>query len=215
LVLSLSGDDAAHFGLQNDACSQQILNPGQSCAVEIIFAPLSAGQKTAMLSLLTNNDTLVTNIGVAGLGIEAATPTPTATATATLIPTETPTPTNTPTPIDTPTPTFTPTPTDTPTTEPTVTPTVTPGAVTIEELIATLDDYCEQGQIDNQGVCNSLRVKLTKAQDYINQGKVDKAISELETFINKVEAQRGKHITVEAADHLIDIAEQLIAVLQA
>jgi hypothetical protein len=105
-------------------------------------------------------------------------------------------------------------PTDTPTTEPTATPTATPGTVTIEELIATLDDYCQQGQIDNQGVCNSLRVKLTKAQDYINQGQPNKAISELETFINKVEAQRGKHITVEAADQLIEMAEQLMAQLQ-
>jgi hypothetical protein len=89
-------------------------------------------------------------------------------------------------------------------------PTPTPVVTTIEGLIALLDGYCQQGQIDNQGVCQSLRVKLTASQDYLNQGQADKAAKSLEAFIHEVEAQRGKHIMIEAADRLTTVARQLI-----
>ncbi len=155
-----------------------------------------------------------------------ATLTPTATASPT--PTVTTTPTETPTPPPSETPTFTPTPPDEPTptptaiTTPTVTPTApanstqtpTPEVVTIEALRSTLDGYCQQGEIDNQGICNSLQGKLARAQDYISEDKAAKAISQLQAFINQVEAQRGKHITVVAADRLVDMATQLIIQLQ-
>jgi hypothetical protein len=216
--LSLSGDDVSQFSIQDENCSHQTVSPGQSCTVNVIFTPISAGQKWANISLLTNNDSLTTDIGIVGMGLEVTTPTPTATATLTPTATATFTPTatatSTSTPTETPTATPTATPTETPT--PTATPTETPvsGEVTIEELIATLDDYCEQGQIDNQGICNSLRKKLEKAQDYIVQGKANKAVQELQAFINEVEAQRGKHIVVEAADQLLTMAEQLIVQLE-
>lgn len=106
------------------------------------------------------------------------------------------------------------TPTETATVTPTPTATITPATATIESLITTLEGYCQGGQIDNQGICNSLQGKLNKAQKYINQGKPDKAVKELQAFVNEVEAQRGKHIIIEAADWLIDIAGQLITQLQ-
>jgi YD repeat-containing protein len=88
-------------------------------------------------------------------------------------------------------------------------PAVVPGL-----LIAALDAAYQQGQIDNEGVYHSLRAKLTQAQDDINQGQRDKAVQELEAFVNEVEAQRGKHVTEEAADRLIALAQRLIAQLQ-
>lgn len=140
------------------------------------------------------------------------TPTPTVitpTETATLVPTDTPAPAPTATP--TLVPTDTPAPTDTPTPLPTETPVSTPGeTATIEGLIASLDGFCQQGQVDNQGICNSLRGKLSKAQGYLSQGKNDKAKKELNAFSHEVQAQQGQHITVEAADQLLALTGQLI-----
>ena len=93
------------------------------------------------------------------------------------------------------------------------TPTPTPPA-TIEGLMAALDAAYQQGQIDKQGIYNSLRKKLTKAQEYIGQGQADKAVQELENFIKQVEKQRGKHVREEAADQLMALAQQLVAKLQ-
>jgi pimeloyl-ACP methyl ester carboxylesterase len=89
-------------------------------------------------------------------------------------------------------------------------PTPTPTPVTIETLQTALDNYYQQGQIDNAGVYQSLSEKLDKVQQHFNEGKIDKAINKLEAFVHEVEAQRGKHITAEAADQLTTMARQLI-----
>jgi hypothetical protein len=103
--------------------------------------------------------------------------------------------------------TITPTPTATAT--PTPTPTPTP---TIATLISTVEALNLQ-----QGITNSLDMKLSDAQDALNatnSGLYSSAISKLNAFINEVEAQRGTKLTNAQADALHTYAANLITLLQ-
>jgi pimeloyl-ACP methyl ester carboxylesterase len=96
---------------------------------------------------------------------------------------------------------------------PTPTPTPQP-TITIESLMTTLDTAYQQGQINKESVYRDLSKTLNKAQKYLSEGKTDKAIKKLEEFVKEVEKQRGKHVTVEAADQLTTMTQQLIAQLR-
>ncbi len=156
---------------------------------------------------------------------DTATNTPIDTATFTLTPSDTPTaistPTNTATYTLTPTksvtPTYTVTPSSTPTLTPsatrtstatytltrtaTPTPTITPSATYTSTSTATrtpddddLRDLLKQCVID-KGLYHSLEEKLDHSQ--------------YDAFINEVEAQRGKKISIECADEMIALATYL------
>ena len=56
----------------------------------------------------------------------------------------------------------------------------------------------------------ALLSKLNNAINFLNSNQPDAAISQLEEFINKVEAQRGKKITEEQADYLVGKAQAII-----
>jgi hypothetical protein len=47
-------------------------------------------------------------------------------------------------------------------------------------LSGLLTDVCARGWVDNQGICNSLRVKIQH--------------DETRALLNELEAQRGKHV---------------------
>jgi hypothetical protein len=96
---------------------------------------------------------------------------------------------------------------------PTPTPTPQP-IVTIESLMTILNTAYEQGQIDKESVYQDLSKTLNKAQKYLSEGKMDKAVKELETFIKEVEKRRDKHIIPEIADQMIAMAQQLIIQLK-
>jgi hypothetical protein len=193
--LSLSGEGAAHFTLQNNTCVQQVLAPGQSCTVNILFSPLSLGEKIAALSLLTNNDELQTTISLMGGLPPVYLPVIFKNASGTpmlAVPAVPEGIFNSPLPIPTP----------------------TPVPVTIETLITGVDTACQQGKIDNQGVRQSLEAKLAQVEKHINDGEAEKATNQLQAFINEVQAQRGKHIAVETADQLLALSGQLMAQLR-
>lgn len=68
-----------------------------------------------------------------------------------------------------------------------------------------------------QGILNSLDAKLDsalKVLDDVNVKNYVAAINLLEAFINAVEAQSGRNLTIEEADALIDLATQLIDLLE-
>ena len=70
---------------------------------------------------------------------------------------------------------------------------------------------CEElGWITNQGICNSLRVKLRNVRRHLERDKPKQARNVLNAFINQVEAQRGKHITEEGYALLYFNAEYLM-----
>jgi len=66
---------------------------------------------------------------------------------------------------------------------------------------------------DKPGTACSLVTKLEQAIKKLEQGNEKAAINQVEAFINEVEAQRGKKLTNEEADLLIERAEQLRALL--
>ncbi|MDI6735078.1 MAG: S8 family serine peptidase [bacterium] len=82
--------------------------------------------------------------------------------------------------------------------------------ITIDDILKEIDNYLSNGSIDNDGVGNSLKVKLNKAKAKIEAGQTNTAINILNAFINEVSAQKGKHITSETADSLISNVNSII-----
>lgn len=60
-----------------------------------------------------------------------------------------------------------------------------------------------------KGLDNALKVKLEKVLEAVEDGDIDTACSELGAFVNQVEAQAGKKLTVEQAQELLDAAALL------
>jgi hypothetical protein len=67
-----------------------------------------------------------------------------------------------------------------------------------------------------QGIDNSLDAKLSAAQkalEDLNENNNVAAVNALEAFINAVEAQKGNKISIEDADTLIAMAQDIIAII--
>lgn len=83
--------------------------------------------------------------------------------------------------------------------------------VLVQDLIDTVEAMNLQ-----QGIENSLDAKLDaalNALDDLNENNDVAAINSLESFINAVEAQRGKKITNEQADILVEDATYIISLM--
>jgi hypothetical protein len=70
----------------------------------------------------------------------------------------------------------------------------------IQSMQALVTSFMNSGWIDNAGIANSLQSKLSS--------------NSLAALVNEVKAQRGKHISVEAADCLIRDAQYLLSQTQ-
>jgi hypothetical protein len=79
---------------------------------------------------------------------------------------------------------------------------------TIEHL-----QMCVAHHVDQGGILRGLQAKLNAAQNADDRGQPHVAVNNLEAFINLVEAQAGKHIAVEHADHMIQHANAVITML--
>jgi parallel beta-helix repeat protein len=93
--------------------------------------------------------------------------------------------------------------------------TATVTVLTPAEAINEVAGIVEDMDLD-QGVDNNLSTKLGAAQDALDAENAEQrsdAISKLEAFINTVEAQRGKKLTDEQADELVDYASKIILTL--
>jgi FIMAH domain-containing protein len=67
-----------------------------------------------------------------------------------------------------------------------------------------------------QGITNSLDAKLQNAQAALTSAKAGQrqnAINQLQAFINEVNAQRGKALSIVQADLLVKMASEIIAQL--
>jgi sugar lactone lactonase YvrE len=53
--LSITGPHALEFYLENDTCSDQILDPSEECKMDIVFLPKIEGEKTANLEIPYNH----------------------------------------------------------------------------------------------------------------------------------------------------------------
>jgi PKD repeat protein len=83
----------------------------------------------------------------------------------------------------------------------------------IDDLITIVNDMNLK-----QGINNSLDAKLQAAKDSLlaaNAGLRNDAINKLQAFISAVEAQRGKELTNEQTDQLVNYANRIITALGA
>jgi hypothetical protein len=81
---------------------------------------------------------------------------------------------------------------------------------TVQNLEDIITQLYEEGKIDEEGVYNSLLVKLNYFLQAFEEGNVCDAASKLNDFINEVSAQSGKHITPDAAALLSADAQWLV-----
>ncbi|GBE40547.1 exoglucanase B precursor [bacterium BMS3Bbin09] len=70
-MINVEGVDASEFSIgENEDCTNQALLPGESCTVDIIFAPLSSGAKSANVIISSNDpDTPALSVALAGTGV--------------------------------------------------------------------------------------------------------------------------------------------------
>jgi hypothetical protein len=84
----------------------------------------------------------------------------------------------------------------------------------IQRLIILKDETPNYGWIKNQGIINSLNVKLRNAKESIIKEKNKTAINQLLAFINELDAQKDKQIDKNAWTLLKANAEFLISKLR-
>lgn len=87
-------------------------------------------------------------------------------------------------------------------------------APTISSLRTCVQHAADEGFINNQGVTNSLLAQLDAAQAALDHGQTGAAINLLNAFIHEVQAQTGKHIEQEHAQHLVMHAQMVIQALK-
>ncbi len=69
-TILITGTDPDDFLIQNDTCSGQNIPGSNSCTLDVLFAPASAGARLADLSILSNDpDTPTLNIPLDGRGV--------------------------------------------------------------------------------------------------------------------------------------------------
>ncbi len=82
---------------------------------------------------------------------------------------------------------------------------------TLDELVQIIDGMSEE-ELSGK-IKNSLIQKIINAQTSIDNGNVGVAINKLSAFVNEVEAQKGKKISVGVAEILVTYAENMIGTL--
>ncbi len=72
--VELSGDDADEFRIVADGCSDQAVDPGESCRIDLAFAPGAAGSSSADLDVFSDAGDGPETAELAGTGVSAAIP---------------------------------------------------------------------------------------------------------------------------------------------
>lgn len=84
----------------------------------------------------------------------------------------------------------------------------------LDTLADCVTHHWEDGEIYSNGVYKSLISKVNAAVQARDNGNTDIAVNILEAFINQVQAQDGKKIAPEAAEHMIHHATEAIEKLE-
>lgn len=84
---------------------------------------------------------------------------------------------------------------------------------TIESLISTTNYFAKNGGIDEDNVWKSLMKKLNEAKESMSHEKLNVTRNKLSDFLDQVNAQIGKHITIDAASLLIKDAVYVLCSL--
>ena len=84
---------------------------------------------------------------------------------------------------------------------------------TLESLHHCVMHAAEQGIVDNSGVATSLLSKVGAAQLAYDRGQSAAAAKIVQAFILELQAQSGKHIAPDHAQHMTDHAVMVIEAL--
>lgn len=84
----------------------------------------------------------------------------------------------------------------------------------VSSLHACVDHAAAMGVIDDHGVARSLLAKLDAAQAALDRDPPSVAVQLIQAFENKVNAQAGKHIDAEHAEHMLMHAQLVIQALE-
>lgn len=76
-------------------------------------------------------------------------------------------------------------------------------------LLDVVGLYLENGSIDRCGIAHSLKSQLKEVYLSLKKGEYDDALGSLKAFRKHVKAQEGKHISAEAAEKLLYLANKL------
>ena len=82
----------------------------------------------------------------------------------------------------------------------------------INKLIEEINELVTIGDLNN-GIGNSLISKLNESVKAINKGNSNSAINQLEAFINQVNALKGKKLSPENSDEILERVQKIIDVL--
>jgi len=85
---------------------------------------------------------------------------------------------------------------------------------TIDSLIASVNVFAGQRKIDDASTVSVLLKTLNEAKQAMQGGRKAVAVSKLQDFIGFVQDQRGRHITVDAAQILVSDARYVIGTLR-
>lgn len=86
-------------------------------------------------------------------------------------------------------------------------------AQALNQLLEAVMAYQAKGSLTG-GVGGSLVTKLQNAQRQLANGQTKATLNEVQAFVNEIQAQRGKKITIPAADDLLAQAQWIVARLQ-
>ena len=81
--------------------------------------------------------------------------------------------------------------------------------IEVSDIIEKVKTMVETEDL-NKGIGNSFTSKLEEAESKITKDKTKAAIKQLGAFINHVKALRGKKLTYEQADELVEAAQSII-----
>lgn len=84
----------------------------------------------------------------------------------------------------------------------------------LDTLKMCIEHHWDMGQIHSIGVYHSLLSKADTAVSANEQGQIKTSINILNAFINEVNAQNGKSVDSEAAEHMIMHVKSVISSMQ-
>ncbi|GAB4284148.1 MAG: hypothetical protein Kow0029_30550 [Candidatus Rifleibacteriota bacterium] len=85
----------------------------------------------------------------------------------------------------------------------------------LKDLKLTKDSLHASGQISNDGVAKSLNKKIDRSLYNFETGNYKTAMNQLNSFVNELEAQRGKHVSESAYQTLKGYADSIVQSLTA
>jgi hypothetical protein len=73
--LKVSGVDSSFFTIENDKCSGLIISPSESCTFDVVFLPLTKGEKLALVEIASNDpDNGTLSVQLSGIGVYPVNP---------------------------------------------------------------------------------------------------------------------------------------------